>query len=149
MGKKSGLLLDISHMVSYYGYLVAYIIVSENGLATFVKNNFDFVLNTYATKALITFVLIFPLCLLKSLHFLLKISTYAGVIIFIFVITIVVYFFMHVGDKTLCSYDGHDIKYSLPSFPRVGMFESIMFFFMYIPSMICNFSAHPVVPMFL
>ena len=70
-------------------------------------------------------------------------------IIFIFVISMAVYFFKNIGTQILCSYEGHDIKYSLPTFPKVSFFESTLFFIMYIPSMFGNYSAHPVIPRFL
>eukprot|EP00703_Trepomonas_sp_PC1_P001313 JAP95293.1 Amino acid transporter family protein [Trepomonas sp. PC1] len=149
LGKKAGTLLDISLFVSYYGYMTSYVIVSSNGVTSFVLNNFNAVMNPYITKTVIVFVIMFPLCLLKSLKQVSKISTIAGMIIFVFVISMAVYFFMHVGSQTLCSYNGHDIKYSLPTFPRASFLESLLFFIMYIPSMFGNFSAHPVVPRFL
>ena len=35
LGKKAGLLLDISLIISYYGFMTAYIIVSSNGVVNF------------------------------------------------------------------------------------------------------------------
>lgn len=121
LGKKFGLILDISLVVSYYGFMTAYVIISSNGIITMVQNNFNYKMNPYIVKVVIAFCIILPLCLLKSLKQLSKISTIASLIIVTFVISIAVYFFKGLGNFTLCSYDGHDIKYSLPAFPRVSV----------------------------
>ena len=67
LGKKAGLLLDISLFVSYYGYMTAYVIVSSNGVVNFALNNLKVELNPFITKPVIVFAIMFPLCLLKSL----------------------------------------------------------------------------------
>ena len=45
------------------------------------------------------------------------ISTFAGLIIFVFIGSVVVYFFIHVGDGVLCSYESsgstHTVTYSI------------------------------------
>ncbi|CAL6083606.1 Amino_acid transporter family protein [Hexamita inflata] len=153
LGKKIAVLLDVSLILSNYGFMVAYVIVSSRGVITFVLNRFHYTMNSYAVKVVIAFCIMFPLTLLKSLKQLAKISTVAGMIIFVFVFTVVAYFFIGLKKQVLCTIEDangpHDITYGLPAFPRTSGIMGFLYFVMYLPSIHGNFSCHPVIPRFL
>ncbi|CAL5980475.1 Amino_acid transporter family protein [Hexamita inflata] len=147
VSKSLSLLLEISIIISYFGFVTAYIIISSSSVVTFIRNIFHYEANTYVVKAILAFLIIFPLCLLKSLKQLAKIATISGVAIFIFAFSIIVYFFLHVGSGTLCAKDAYtNINFGLRAFPDVSPFMAFLYFIMYIPALQGNFTAHTVIP---
>ncbi|CAL5970312.1 Amino_acid transporter family protein [Hexamita inflata] len=154
LGKKFGVLLDVALVVSYYGFMTAYVIISSNGINNFALNYFKQTWNPYITKSIIAFGIMFPLSLLKSLKQISKISTIAGLIIFVFIFTVMVYFFIGVSNNgVLCTYDDAGVSKSITSsyhaFPDKSSIMQFLWFVMYIPSTHSNFSAHPIVPRLL
>jgi len=154
LGNKFANLLDVSIIVSYYGFMTAYIIISSQSVVTFTKNVFGYQLNKYLVKSVIACCVIFPLTLLKSLKQLSQISTVAGLLIFVFVGTMVVYFFHGLSGSQTCAFSSSDgsqtaISYALPAFPRADLWTALLQFVMYVPSMHGNFSSHPVIPRLL
>ncbi|CAL6026259.1 Amino_acid transporter family protein [Hexamita inflata] len=147
VSKSLSLLLEISIIISYFGFVTAYIIISSSSVVTFIRNIFHYEANTYVVKAILAFLIIFPLCLLKSLKQLAKIATISGVAIFIFAFSIIVYFFLHVGSGTLCAKDAYtNINFGLRAFSDVSPFMAFLYFIMYIPALQGNFTAHTVIP---
>lgn len=147
ISKKLSIVLDIGTMVSYFGFMTAYMIISSTSVISFVKNVFNYELNSYAVKAVIAVVIVFPLCLLRSLKQLSKIASISGLFILVTGFTIIVYFFMYVRKGELCETDeGHQIKFSLNTWPDATPIMSLLYFLMYIPSLCGNFSAHSVIP---
>ncbi|CAL5970315.1 Amino_acid transporter family protein [Hexamita inflata] len=154
LGKKFGMVLDISLLVSYYGFMTAYVIISSRGVVNFVKNNLGYSMSTQLTKIVICLCIIFPLTLLKSLKQLSRIATVAGMIIFVFVGSTVFYFFYAISnDGVLCTYKKDDaiikISMSFPAFPSQSSLTQFLWFVMYLPSMHANLSTHPSMPRFL
>lgn len=133
-------------MVSYFGFMVAYIIISSTAVIQFVQNIIHYTLNSYAVKAVISICLIFPLCLLKSLKQLSKVASIAGIFIFVTGFTIIVYFFIHVKSGVICETDDGPINYDLPTWPKASAGKSFLYFLMYLPALQGYFSAHTVLP---
>ncbi|CAL6026257.1 Amino_acid transporter family protein [Hexamita inflata] len=146
VSKPLSLVLDASIMITAFGFLTSYIIISSSAITNFFFNNFQITLNEILVKGVVAVVFIFPLCLLKSLKTLSKISVVSGVAIFVTVATVVVYFCMHAKDKILCQNEGKIINYGINAFPKVSVFKAILYFLMYIPSLQGNFTAHRVIP---
>ncbi|CAL6077199.1 Amino_acid transporter family protein [Hexamita inflata] len=154
LGKKFGILIDVALVVSYYGFMTAYVIISATGINNFAKNYFHQIWNPYITKSVIAFGIMFPLTLLKSLKQISKISTIAGLIIFVFIFTVIAYFFIQVSQSNiLCSYTdstgSHSIKFGYPAFPDQSAGMSFIWLIMYIPSTHSNFQVHPIIPRLL
>ncbi|CAL6026263.1 Amino_acid transporter family protein [Hexamita inflata] len=148
VSKKLSMVLEVSIIISYFGYVTAYIIISSSLIMIFIKNVIGFDANKYAVKAILSFCVIFPLTLLKSLKQLSKVAAISGVAIFTFALSIIVYFFIHVGSKQLCvPADGSSpIKYNLNAFPNVSPITAFLYFLMYIPSLQGNFTVHTTIP---
>ena len=146
ISKKLSLVLDVGLMISYFGFMVAYIIISATAVIQFVQNVIHYTLDSYAVKAVISVCLIFPLCLLKSLKQLSKVASIAGLFIFITGLTIIVYFFIHVKSGVICETDDGPIRYSLPTWPKASAGKSFLYFLMYLPALQGYFSAHTVLP---
>ena len=103
VSRRMSIVLEISMYVIYFGALTAYVIISSSSVRSFIKNIFDYDANSYLVKAIISVCFIFPLCLLKNLKQLGQIAGVAGLSIFVTAVTIVVYFFVHVGSQELCT----------------------------------------------
>ncbi|CAL6026283.1 Amino_acid transporter family protein [Hexamita inflata] len=148
VSKKLSMVLEISIIISYFGIVTAYILISSSLIMMFIKNVIGFDANKYAVKAILSFCVIFPLTLLKSLKQLSKVAAISGVAIFTFALSIIVYFFIHVGSKQLCvPADGSSpIKYNLNAFPNVSPITAFLYFLMYIPSLQGNFTVHTTIP---
>ncbi|CAL5980479.1 Amino_acid transporter family protein [Hexamita inflata] len=148
VSKKLSMVLEVSIIISYFGYVTAYIIISSSLIMIFIKNVIGFDANKYAVKAILSFCVIFPLTLLKSLKQLSKVAAISGVAIFTFALSIIVYFFIHIGSKQLCvPADGSSpIKYNLNAFPNVSPITAFLYFLMYIPSLQGNFTVHTTIP---
>ena len=112
VGKRAGQLLDISLYVSYYSGMVTYVVISSRAIIGFCSH-IGLSLNPFVVKIVIVYGIMFPLCLLKSLEQLGKVATAAGLIIFVFIGTVVFYFFKSVGSGVLCSYEGGQITSKL------------------------------------
>ena len=67
ISRKLSVATDISMYVIYLGALTAYVIISSQIVKNFLKNILQYTANVYAIKAIISFGIIFPLCLLKNL----------------------------------------------------------------------------------
>ncbi|CAL6084040.1 Amino_acid transporter family protein [Hexamita inflata] len=147
VSKKLSIVLEVSIIISYFGVMTAYIIISSSLVMIFIKNVIGYDANKYAVKAILSFCVIFPLTLLKSLKQLSKVAAISGVAIFTFALSIIVYFFIHVGSKQLCVPDGSSpIKYNLNAFPNVSSVTAFLYFLMYIPSLQGNFTVHTTIP---
>ncbi|CAL5987545.1 Amino_acid transporter family protein [Hexamita inflata] len=147
ISKKLSLVLDVSIMVTAFGFMTSYIIISSTAIINFFQNIFEISVNKYIIKAIISLLIIFPLTLLKSLKTLSKISVISGIAIFITAITVVVYFFIHLQERQLCMKNETEyITYKIDAFPQVSIIKAILYFLMYIPSLQGNFTAHRVIP---
>ncbi|CAL6069968.1 Amino_acid transporter family protein [Hexamita inflata] len=148
LSKKLSVVLEISIIISYFSYLTAYIIISSSSITIFIKNVVGYDANKYIVKAILSTCIIFPLCLLKSLKQLSKIAAIAGIAIFTFSISIFVYFFIHIGSKTLCVTKDtqQPITYGLQAVPSVSPFMAFLYFIMYIPLLQGNFTLHNIIP---
>ncbi|CAL5980477.1 Amino_acid transporter family protein [Hexamita inflata] len=147
VSKKLSIVLEVSIIISYFGFVTAYIIISSSSVITFFKNVIGYDPNKYAVKAILAFAIIFPLTLLKSLKQLSKIAAVSGIAIFVFAFSIIIYFFIHVSSGTLCKVDDtKTIKFGLKAFPDVSPFMAFLYFIMYIPALQGNFTAHTIIP---
>eukprot|EP00703_Trepomonas_sp_PC1_P001492 JAP95114.1 Amino acid transporter family protein [Trepomonas sp. PC1] len=146
VSKKLSMALEICIIITYFGSVTAYIIISAQSVSGFILNVMNVTANPYLVKAIIAICVIFPLCLLKSLKQLAKIASVAIMAIFITAITIIVYFFMHVGTGVLCTFPEGQITYKLPVWPKVDILTSILYFLMYIPALQGNFACYTVIP---
>ncbi|CAL6070243.1 Amino_acid transporter family protein [Hexamita inflata] len=149
VSKNLSVLLEISIIITYFGYVTAYIIISSAAIGTFIKNIFHYDANAYVVKAILSSCVIFPLCLLKSLKQLSKVAGISGIAIFIFSFSVIAYFFIHLKSGVLCEGEGKTIKYSLNAFPDASKFMSFLYFLMYIPSLQGNFTAQTIIPTLL
>ncbi|KAH0572191.1 Amino acid transporter family protein [Spironucleus salmonicida] len=148
-GKKMAILLNVCIIVSFYGFCTGYVIISANSVVSFIQNVGKYSFNTYLAKALIAFVLIFPLCLIKSMGVLSKVSSISSFIILITVVSIVAIFFVKLDARQICKVDGKDVLYKIQAFPQSSPFITILTFLMYIPSIQSNFGCHNGIPSLL
>ncbi|CAL6092909.1 Amino_acid transporter family protein [Hexamita inflata] len=147
VSKKLSIVLDISIMVSSFGFLTGYLIISSSAVSGFLSNQFGYEANKYVVKAIISLCIVFPLTLLKQLKQLSKLAAISGLAILVTTLTIVVIFFMHVNTGKLCQKQPNEfITYKLEAFPKISVFKAILYFLMYIPSLQGNFTAHRVIP---
>ncbi|CAL6026025.1 Amino_acid transporter family protein [Hexamita inflata] len=150
VSKKLSIVLEVSIVVSYFGFITAYIIISSSSVMTFLDNVFDYQANKYVVKAIIAFCIILPICMLKSLKQLSKVGAVSNIAVITFALSVIVYFFIHVGSGTLCSVDStKEIKYGLKAFPSVSPSTIFLYVIMYIPSLQGNFTAQTVIPTML
>lgn len=127
-----GYALEICNDIFKYGALVAFVIISSKSVIAFVKNIFKYTLNSYLVKAIISWVIIFPLCLLKNLDALGKVASISSVAILTTVISIIVYFFIFLKKKRICD---EVSSYGLKLFPDRPGKDIFLSFFMYLPSL--------------
>ena len=99
VGRSMSIVLEICNVIQFYGFCTSYVIISSNSIIGFVQNVTGHALNSYATKAMISGCIIFPLTLLRRLSTLAKIGTLAGLAIFITAISIVVNCFINLPQK--------------------------------------------------
>lgn len=84
---------------------------------------------------MITFVIIYPLCMLKTMKALSRIASISGIAMFMTAVTVLVYFSMHAKSRVLCvPEDGDAITYGISMWPDMSPVEAILVFLMYIPS---------------
>lgn len=104
-------------------------------------------MNQYIVKVVITFVIIYPLCMLKTMKALSRIASISGIAMFMTAVTVLVYFSIHAKSKVLCiPEDGEPITYGIPAWPDMSPFKAVLVFLMYIPTFQGNFTAHSVIP---
>lgn len=136
-------LLEVCIAVLYYGYCTSYIVISSTHMISFFENVANWSPNSYAVKAIISVVIIYPLCLIKNLAILGKISYISIVAIIITAVTIFVYFFVYLDRRQLC---GATQPYGIRMLPDATPAMRLLYFIMYIPSMWSNYSCHMIVP---
>lgn len=147
VNEKLSIVLDIGTVLQKFSALIVYVIVSSQSVIQFSKNILHYDLNPYIVKVVITFVIIYPLCMLKTMKALSRIASISGVAMFMTAVTVLVYFSIHAKSRVLCvPEDGEPIKYGISMWPDMSPLNAALVFLMYIPSFQGNFTAHSVIP---
>ena len=137
------MILEVLADVSFFGYMIAYIIIIGSNTNNFMSTVFGVEISPTYYRLGITILIVYPLTFMKSLKSMSKVSIISSIAIFITIITVIAYYFANLSSRQLCMKpNGTAIEYRLQLGSSSTGIDTVLGFLMYIPAISSMFLPH-------